>query len=48
LRSAVIEFHHERNEGAQARAEAQLKKVQAAFREVESQHPETLFNSGTH
>jgi hypothetical protein len=28
----------------QARAEAQLIKVQAAFREVESQHPESLFN----
>ena len=48
LRTAVIEFHHERNQGTQARAEAQLKKVQAAFREVESQHPETLFNLGTH
>jgi len=44
LRSAVIEFHHERNDGVQARAEAQLIKVQAAFREVESQHPESLFN----
>jgi hypothetical protein len=44
LRTAVIELHHERNAGTQARAKAQLKKVQAAFREVESQHPETLFN----
>ena len=44
LRSAVIEFHHERTDGVQARAEAQLIKVQAAFREVESQHPESLFN----
>jgi hypothetical protein len=43
LRSAVIEFHHERNDGVQERAEAQLKKVEAAFREVESQHPESLF-----
>jgi hypothetical protein len=46
LRSAVIEFHHERNDGDQARAEAQLTKVQAAFREVESQSPESLFNLG--
>jgi hypothetical protein len=44
LRSAVIEFHHERNDGVQARAEAQLTKVQAAFREVESHNPESLFN----
>jgi hypothetical protein len=43
LRSAVIEFHHERNDGNQKRAEAQLIKVQAAFREVESQNPESLF-----
>src|SRR6516164_7450024 len=47
LRSAVIEFHHERNEGAQARAEAQLKKVQAAIREANfgfqhSKRPATL------
>src|SRR6516164_2509207 len=44
LRSAVIEFHHERNDRVQERAKAQLTKVQAAFREVESQHPESLFN----
>jgi hypothetical protein len=44
LRSAVFEFHHERNDGNQERAEAQLIKVQAAFREVESQNPESLFN----
>jgi hypothetical protein len=43
LRSAVIEFHHERNDGVQARAEAQLIKVQAAFHEVERQSPESLF-----
>lgn len=43
LRSTVIELHHERNDGDQARAEAQLTKVQAAFREVESQSPESLF-----
>ena len=46
LRSAVIDFHHERNDRVQERAKAQLTKVQAAFREVESQHPESLFNLG--
>jgi hypothetical protein len=48
LRSAVIEFHHERNDGVQARAEAQLIKVQGAFREVEGQNPESLFNLKEH
>jgi hypothetical protein len=31
LRSAVIEFHHERNQGTQARAEAELKRFKVHF-----------------
>jgi hypothetical protein len=46
LRSAVIDFHHARNDRVQERAKAQLTKVQAAFREVESQHPESVFIGG--